>query len=245
MHNGYRRLRVRFERALSPRDGWEYASGITLSVGSKEEPNAGLDFAEMFSENSVTYAATTSLVESLHLTLNSQGDPWLYQGPDASVRGSSDLFRVQMGGNIALNCSMRNQYEVSWYHLRSEELVLLISAEKDKAGRKLLINYNQNKTRLKIIADSWVTRVSLTISGVSESDSGLYFCGIKSDAPEMHFDKPIRLEIEDEVTMTEQMLMFGGVGLAVFVFFLATFIVAGIIHHHGWQKGWKEAKHAK
>ncbi|XP_048059259.1 uncharacterized protein LOC125275946 isoform X1 [Megalobrama amblycephala] len=177
---------------------------------------------------------------------------------DASVRGSSDQ-RAQIGEDITLNCSMRNRYEVSWYHLRSEELVLLISAEKDKAGKKLLINYNQNKTRLKIIADSWVTSVSLTISGVSESDSGLYFCGIKSDAPEMHFDKPIRLEIEglilkegskavvgisDEVTMTEQMLMFGGVGLAVFVFFLATFIVARIIHHHGWQKGWKEAKHA-
>ncbi|ROL44073.1 hypothetical protein DPX16_1089 [Anabarilius grahami] len=162
-----------------------------------------------------------------------------------------------MGENLILNCSMRNRYEVSWYHLRSEELVLLISAEKDKAGRKLLINYNQDKTRLKITADSWITRVSLTISGISESDSGLYFCGIKSDAPEMHFDKPIRLEIEglsvteepkeadvtDGVTPTERMLMFGGVGLAVFVFFLTTVIAGGIIYHRGWQKGWKEAKH--
>ncbi|KAK9958195.1 hypothetical protein ABG768_012369 [Culter alburnus] len=175
---------------------------------------------------------------------------------DASVRGSSDLLKVQMGEDITLNCSMRNRYEVSWYHLRSEELVLLISAEKDKAGRKLLINYNQNKTRLKITADSWITRVSLTISGATASDSGLYFCGIKSDAPEMHFDKPIRLEIEglsvteepevdvtDGVTPTERILMFGGVGLAVFVFFLTTVIAGGIIYHRGWQKGWKEAKH--
>ncbi|XP_067217877.1 uncharacterized protein [Chanodichthys erythropterus] len=184
---------------------------------------------------------------------------WIMQitSSDASVRGSSDLLKVQMGENIILNCSMRNRYEVAWYHLRSEELVLLISAEKDKAGRKLLINYNQNKTRLKITADSWVTRVSLTISGVSESDSGLHFCGIKSDAPEMHFDKPFRLEIEglsvteepkevdvtDGVTPTERMLMFGGVGLAVFVFFLTTVIAGGIIYHRGWQKGWKEAKH--
>ncbi|XP_048059260.1 uncharacterized protein LOC125275946 isoform X2 [Megalobrama amblycephala] len=183
---------------------------------------------------------------------------WIMQitSSDASVRGSSDLLKVQMGENIILNCSVRNRYEVAWYHLRSEELILLISAEKDKAGRKLLINYNQNKTRLKITADSWVTRVSLTISGVSESDSGLYFCGIKSDAPEMHFDKPIRLEIEglsvteepevdvtDGVTPTERMLMFGGVGLAVFVFFLTTVIAGGIIYHRGWQKGWKEAKH--
>ncbi|XP_077086340.1 uncharacterized protein LOC143738198 isoform X3 [Siphateles boraxobius] len=191
---------------------------------------------------------------------------WIMQNTssDLSVGGSSDV-RVKIGENITLNCSMRNRYEVSWYLLRSEELVLLISAEKDKNGRKLLNNYNPNSNRMKMTADSWVTRVSLTISGVTESDSGLYFCGIKSDAPEMHFDKPIRLEIEDtrtdredkdnsvteppeeveidEVTVTERVLMFGGVGLAVFVFFLATVVAGGIVHYHGWQKGWAAAKH--
>ncbi|KAK9958203.1 hypothetical protein ABG768_012377 [Culter alburnus] len=183
---------------------------------------------------------------------------------EASVRGSSDLFRVQMGDDITLNCSMRNGHEVAWYHLKSEELVLLISAEKDVTGRKLLTTYNQNKTRLKMTADKWITSVSLTISGVSESDSGLYFCGTKSDTPEMHFDKPIRLEhqytvtyiclsvtelpknvdVTDGVTVTERVLMFSVVGLAVFVFFLATVAAGGIIYHRGQQKGWKEAKRA-
>ncbi|KAK9958192.1 hypothetical protein ABG768_012366 [Culter alburnus] len=181
-----------------------------------------------------------------------------------------------MGENITLNCSMRNRYEVSWYHLRSEELVLLIFAEKDKTGRKFLIKYNQNSNRLNITADSLITTVSLVISGVSESDLGLYFCGTKSDTPEMHFDKPIRLQLEDQragntfqfftsclhklvvegenglfyshfvsktmivesnkadafnnygVTVTERVLMFGGVGLAVFVFFLTTVVAGGI-----------------
>ncbi|XP_067217596.1 uncharacterized protein [Chanodichthys erythropterus] len=160
-----------------------------------------------------------------------------------------------MGGNITLNCSMRNGHEVAWYHLRSEELVLLISGEKDVTGRKFLTTYNQDKNRLKMTADKWITRVSLTISGVSESDSGLYFCGTKSDAPEMHFDKPIRLEnqynelpknvdVTDGVTVTERVLMFSVVGLAVFVFFLATVAAGGIIYHRGQQKGWKEAKRA-
>ncbi|KAK7124194.1 hypothetical protein R3I94_018528 [Phoxinus phoxinus] len=172
--------------------------------------------------------------------------------------GSSDV-RVQTGENIILNCSMRNRYEVSWYLLRSEELVLLISAEKDKTGRRLLINYNPYSNRMNITADSWVTGVSLTISGVTASDSGLYFCGIKSDAPEMFFDKPIRLEIEgifvieektaeveitDEVTVTERVLMFAGVGLVVFVFFLTTVVAGGIIYHRGQQNGWKAAKRA-
>ncbi|XP_077086325.1 uncharacterized protein LOC143738192 isoform X1 [Siphateles boraxobius] len=213
---------------------------------------------------------------------------WIMQitSSDLSVGGSSDL-RVQIGENITLNCSMRNRDEVAWYRLRSEEFVLLISAEKDKTGRRLLTTYNQNRTRMKMITDSWITRVSLTISGVTESDSGLYFYGIKSDTPEMHFDKPIRLEIEElpkkvvikgnvgclidfcgnpalllmlnmymsvnnssvsvdevTVTVTERVLMFAGVGLAVFVFFLTVFsvVTGGIIYHRGHQKGWKAAK---
>ncbi|XP_050960230.1 uncharacterized protein LOC127161526 isoform X2 [Labeo rohita] len=158
-------------------------------------------------------------------------------------RGSSDLLRVQMGESISLNCSMRNRYEIAWYHLRSEQqLDLLISAEKDNKGRVLLTNYNTNSIRLKMTADTWVTRAILEISGVTESDSGLYFCGTKSDAPEMFFDKPIRLEVEDGVTVTESVLMFGGVGLAVLVFFVATIAAGRIIHYHGWQKGWAAAK---
>ncbi|XP_016311326.1 uncharacterized protein LOC107665087 [Sinocyclocheilus anshuiensis] len=181
---------------------------------------------------------------------------------DASLLGSSDLLRVQKGESIILNCSMRNRYEVAWYHLRASRFDLMISAQTDITGRKFLTTYNQNFTRLKITADTWITRATLEIYGVTESDSGLYFCGTRSNTTEMLFDKPIRLEIEgqhaedrstelpkeadntDEVTLTERVLMFGGVGLAAFVFFLATVIAGGILHYHGWQKGWSAANHA-
>ncbi|RXN15546.1 nurim [Labeo rohita] len=107
-----------------------------------------------------------------------------------------------MGESISLNCSMKNRYEIAWYHLTSEQqLDLLISAEKDNKGRVLLTNYNPNSIRLKLTADTWVTRATLEISGVIESDSGLYFCGTKSDAPEMLFDKHIRLEIEGAASL--------------------------------------------
>ncbi|XP_016115849.1 uncharacterized protein [Sinocyclocheilus grahami] len=183
---------------------------------------------------------------------------WIMQvtSNDASVRGSYDLLRVQMGENISLNCSMRDRYEVAWYHLNSEKLDLLISVKKDKTGRNLLTNYDPNSPRLKLTADTRITRVSLDISGVTESDLGIYFCGTKSDAPEMFFDKPLRLEIAglsvtekpkevditDGVTTIERALMFGGVGLAIVVFFLATVIAGGILHYRGWQKGWRAAK---
>ncbi len=48
----------------------------------------------------------------------------------------------------------------------------------------------------------------------------------------------------EEVTLTERVLMFGGVGLAIAVFFVATVVAGRIIHSHGWQKGWATAKHS-
>ncbi len=47
---------------------------------------------------------------------------------------------------------------------------------------------------------------------------------------------------EEEVTTKERALMFGGVGLAIAVFFVATVVAGGIIHYRGWQKGWAAAK---
>ncbi|XP_026088233.1 uncharacterized protein LOC113062540 isoform X2 [Carassius auratus] len=182
-------------------------------------------------------------------------------GASISIQGSSDLLRVQKGESIILKCNMRSRYEIAWYHLRANRFNLLISAQTDITGRKFLTTYNQIQTRLKIAADPWITRATLEISGVTESDSGLYFCGTRSNTTEMHFDRPIRLEIEGqqaedlsterpkevddtEVTLTERVLMFGGVGLAAFVFFLVTVIAGGLLHYHGWQKGWSAAKHA-
>ncbi|KAK9958199.1 hypothetical protein ABG768_012373 [Culter alburnus] len=172
------------------------------------------------------------------------------------------LLSVQLNENISLNCNMTDRYEIGWFHQHSQQITQLISAKTSKvSGKRLLVTYNQNWSHLKVDADTEVTTVSLVITGLTESDSGLYFCGTKSVTSEMHFDKPIRLEIEDKltdkwdsvtepadveitdgVTTKERALMFGGVGLAVFVFFLTTVIAGGIIYHRGWQKGWKEAK---
>ncbi|XP_016091057.1 uncharacterized protein [Sinocyclocheilus grahami] len=192
--------------------------------------------------------------------------------------GSSDvsehdvtLLRVQLNKSISLNCNMTDRYEIAWFHQYSQQLNQLLSAKTSSASGRLLVMYNQNWSRLNIDdhhGDVGITTVMLVISGVTESDSGLYFCGTKSEtskSSKMHFDKPIRLQIEDKltdgeykthsvtdppedaeltdgVTTKERALMFGGVGLAALVFFLATVIAGGIIHYRGWQKGWTAAK---
>lgn len=185
---------------------------------------------------------------------------------DVSGQEESSLLTAQLGDNITLNCNMTDRYEIAWYHLNAAQLTLLVSVEKDsKTKIRLLISYNQNKKRMKINRDSEITVVSLVISKITESDLGLYFCGGKSDTPEMHFDRSIRVQLEenvsireenehsdrekevkitDDLTVTERVLMFGGVGLAFVIFFFATMAAAGVIHQNGWQKGWAEGKDA-
>ncbi|KTF71807.1 hypothetical protein cypCar_00047395 [Cyprinus carpio] len=127
-------------------------------------------------------------------------------------------------------------------------------------GRIKKLNSLRVNTRATVKADIWSNTVSLIITGLMESDSGLYFCGTRSATSEMHFEKPIRLQIEDKLTdredeahsdveitdwltLTERVLMFGGVGLAVLVFFLVIIIAGRNIYCHGWRKGWIAAEH--
>lgn len=46
----------------------------------------------------------------------------------------------------------------------------------------------------------------------------------------------------DDVTLKERVLMIGGAGLAIVVFFLIGLMAGALIHHRGWQKGWEAAK---
>lgn len=97
---------------------------------------------------------------------------------------------------------MTDRYEMAWFHQYSQQLNQLISAKVSSVSGRLLVMYNQNWSHLTVEdhhADVGITTVKLVISGVTETDSGLYFCGTKSvtsKSSKMHFDKPTRLQIE-------------------------------------------------
>ncbi|XP_059411552.1 uncharacterized protein LOC132144953 isoform X2 [Carassius carassius] len=177
------------------------------------------------------------------------------------------LLRFRLNGSISLNCNMTYKHEIAWYHQNPEsgQLTLLLSA---KNSSSLHIKYSQNN-RMSVHGDRM--SISLNIIGLMESDSGLYFCGTGHTFNSViYFNKPIRLVMEEkltdredkvqsitdppeddeitvstvEVMLTERVMVFGGVCLAVFQFFLATVIAGGIIHCYGWQKGWAAAKRA-
>ncbi|XP_059411554.1 uncharacterized protein LOC132144953 isoform X4 [Carassius carassius] len=175
------------------------------------------------------------------------------------------LLRFQLNESITLNCNMTYNHEIAWYHQNPESgrLTLVLST---------LYNNVLSYQRHRIFAEIGTNRASLVITRLNESDSGLYFCGTpkESDMQFMYFNKPIRLVMEDkltdredkvqsvtdppeddeitvstvEVMLTERVMVFGGVCLAVLQFFLATVVAGGIIHCYGWQKGWAAAKRA-
>ncbi|KAF4100920.1 uncharacterized protein LOC131525120 [Onychostoma macrolepis] len=173
------------------------------------------------------------------------------------------LLRFRLNEKISLNCNMTGKIRTAWYHQNPDtgRLTLLLSTISDTF---------QNYQNYRIFTRIGTNTASLVITDLTESDSGLYFCGTSMFLDEMHFDKPIRLVMEDELTdredkahsvteppedveitasivavmLTERVMIFGGVGLAVFVLFLSTVITGGIIHFYGWQKGWTAAKRA-
>ncbi len=108
--------------------------------------------------------------------------------PDVSDDDVSVL-RFRLDGDISLNCNTTGTYRTAWYHQNPD------------TGRLTLLLYTIYKIYKSYQSHRIFTRIgtntaSLDITGLKESDSGLYFCGTSMYSDEMHFDKPIRLVME-------------------------------------------------
>ncbi|KAF7702515.1 hypothetical protein HF521_001798 [Silurus meridionalis] len=109
---------------------------------------------------------------------------------------SSDFISVHPGENITLLCNITDYPEISWYQLRSDEVKLLISAEKWKLEKIFFLIYNVNKSHYDVTESS--SSVSLVIIGVRETDLGFYYCGGRNKMKHIKFGKPIRLNFTED-----------------------------------------------
>ncbi|XP_046715972.1 uncharacterized protein LOC124392797 isoform X5 [Silurus meridionalis] len=108
---------------------------------------------------------------------------------------SSDFISVHPGENITLLCTITDYPEISWYQLRSDEVKLLISAEKWNLRKTFSLIYNVNKSHFDPTESN--SSVSLVIIGVRETDLGFYYCGGQNDK-HLQFGKLIRLNFPDK-----------------------------------------------
>ncbi|KAK3525825.1 hypothetical protein QTP70_010313 [Hemibagrus guttatus] len=119
---------------------------------------------------------------------------------ELSVQDLSKI--VRDNGEITLNCDIRDHEEVAWYRLRSDQLTLLISAQKTRTVKSLPVYYNIDKTRFILKADSEIRTAMFTIRNLMEDDLGLYFCGTTAEPAQMHFGNATRLKFEAEPNQT-------------------------------------------
>ncbi|XP_053092702.1 uncharacterized protein LOC128318806 [Pangasianodon hypophthalmus] len=116
--------------------------------------------------------------------------------PNLLQIASTNHLSVHPGENITLLCNITNYSEILWYRLRSEEVKLLISAEKGRVKKKFLLSYNVNESHFDITESS--SSVGLVIIGVRETDLGFYYCGGRNKTTHIQFGKPIRLNFTED-----------------------------------------------
>ncbi|XP_043090059.1 uncharacterized protein LOC122340558 isoform X3 [Puntigrus tetrazona] len=104
---------------------------------------------------------------------------------------------VQPEQNISLPCFLNSSSEMAWYRLSSEKITLLVSATKGNLKKDFIICHNKDESHFSLEADRKLESVSLAISGVLESDLGLYYCALGVSAKTMHFGTAVRLTFAD------------------------------------------------
>ncbi|XP_041822977.1 uncharacterized protein LOC121628128 isoform X2 [Melanotaenia boesemani] len=139
---------------------------------------------------------------------------------------------VQTGQNVSLTCNITPSTEITWYLLRSDQLLpLLTIKESNFIGRDSISFHVANKSRISWSGDLQGGLVSLEILAVEEEDAGLYFCAGRI-ADTVHVNKGIHLKVngEGETTVNRRSQPCWNLGICVLpgVLALCFIIVVGL-----------------
>ncbi|XP_035284160.1 uncharacterized protein LOC118232976 isoform X1 [Anguilla anguilla] len=106
---------------------------------------------------------------------------------------SSESFLVRPGQNVTLPCSIRFKHKIVWLSQSSEEMIALTTIIKGNVGnRTMTVYHSDDNGHFETQEDNHRKSFSLKITGVTESDLGLYYC-VALDSDEVRFGKGIRL----------------------------------------------------
>ncbi|XP_026155726.2 uncharacterized protein LOC113126110 [Mastacembelus armatus] len=83
---------------------------------------------------------------------------------------------VQAGQNVSLACNLTCSVELTWYVLRSDQLLPLLTVTESKIGSDAVAFHTSDSRRFSSQGDLELGPVSLEILQVEEKDAGLYFC---------------------------------------------------------------------
>lgn len=83
---------------------------------------------------------------------------------------------VQTGQNVSLTCDLMSCTDITWYLLRSDQLLPLLTVTSSKVGRDTVDFYTADSGRINSAGSLEAGDVGLEILEVEEDDAGLYFC---------------------------------------------------------------------
>ncbi|XP_040908754.1 uncharacterized protein LOC121191600 [Toxotes jaculatrix] len=83
---------------------------------------------------------------------------------------------VQVGQNVTLTCNLTSSAQITWYLLRSDQLLPLLTVKPGKLGTDTVDFQSANSSHFNTLGDVERGAVSLEIMEVEEDDAGLYFC---------------------------------------------------------------------
>lgn len=103
--------------------------------------------------------------------------------------------RREQNASLPCHSNYTNSSSVmAWYRLNSEKITLLVSAMRGNVQKNtFIVEYNEERSNLKLDGDSRLESVSLVISAVREADLGLYFCAVGVSLNKMLFGTAVRL----------------------------------------------------
>ncbi|KAM7373693.1 hypothetical protein PAMP_008527 [Pampus punctatissimus] len=112
---------------------------------------------------------------------------------------ASPVFRtalvVQAGQNISLTCNLTSSGDITWYVLRSDQLLHLLTVTWSKLDGAMVTT---DSSRIKSKADKENSPGSLEIIEVEEKDAGLYFCSKRCEGT-VCFNRGIHLAINGKI----------------------------------------------
>ncbi|XP_030597752.1 uncharacterized protein LOC115788735 isoform X2 [Archocentrus centrarchus] len=112
----------------------------------------------------------------------------------ASPVRSSTLV-VQAGQNVSLPCNLTSSVDLTWYLMRSEQLLPLLTLKSVIRKNVYTTDFHTNNSRIKYEGDLQSSLVSLEIKEVEEDDAGLYFC-IGRYSAAVHVSRGIQLTVD-------------------------------------------------
>ncbi|XP_051246934.1 uncharacterized protein LOC127358077 [Dicentrarchus labrax] len=159
--------------------------------------------------------------------------PWILSvlcAAGAHLSSASPVLRsalvVQPGQNVSLTCNLTSSKDVTWYVLRSDQLLPLLTVKSSRVGGSTVDFHTANKRRFSGLGDGengTVRMVRMEILGVEETDAGLYFCTGRREG-DVHVDRGINLVVNG-VDGDSARLPCWSLGICVLPALLVLFIV--------------------